>query len=380
VSDDDSPSLGGNLDLSNNNIIGTGNINIDGTITATGSINLGDGVEDNIIVGGVIGSNLIPDTDGLYDLGSNDFYWRKGYFEDVAVDGELTANSLQVNSIELDDSTTIFQSDSKTFFGTFEGELIGSVFGDDSQLLVDGGNNSLNLSGMNLIDNNINLENEDGSVRIQSAKNERAIIKLSTDAADWSLQIDGLTDGNNSVGNLINVYRGTLSTVESVQPGDFIFRDVVLSWSGSDTVPSTAIVHSVDENATIQPDSVPGKLRMVTFTEDDITTAKGIVIDKDGQVSISHPVTNYNARQTLDVNGGAIFEESVEAASFIGSLVADNSNMLVDAINGEVLASIRDISVLGETGTPTSNPDTLSPVEWLTINVNGNIRYIPLYS
>lgn len=38
---DTTPQLGGNLDLNGNNIVGTGNINIDGTITATGNIGLG---------------------------------------------------------------------------------------------------------------------------------------------------------------------------------------------------------------------------------------------------------------------------------------------------------------------------------------------------
>jgi len=85
VSDDENPSLGGNLNLNNNNIVGEGNINIDGTITATGSINLGDGAEDNIIIGGVIGSSLVPDTDGLWDLGADDFFWRSGYFEGATI-------------------------------------------------------------------------------------------------------------------------------------------------------------------------------------------------------------------------------------------------------------------------------------------------------
>lgn len=166
VSDDDSPSLGGNLDLNNNNIIGAGNINIDGTITATGSINLGDGVEDNIIVGGVIGSNLIPDTDGIYDLGSNDFYWRKGYFEDVAVDGELSANSLQVNSIELDDSTTIFDGLTNSLFvgsivaNNIESNFQGSVFADDSTLLVDALDSSLNTTFLKIRDTEIAVQNE----------------------------------------------------------------------------------------------------------------------------------------------------------------------------------------------------------------------------
>ena len=49
IIDDSSPQLGGPLDLNGQNITGTGNIDIDGTITATGNINLGDNSADNII-------------------------------------------------------------------------------------------------------------------------------------------------------------------------------------------------------------------------------------------------------------------------------------------------------------------------------------------
>jgi len=43
---DTTPQLGGDLDLNNNNITGVGNINIDGTISATGNIGLGDADND----------------------------------------------------------------------------------------------------------------------------------------------------------------------------------------------------------------------------------------------------------------------------------------------------------------------------------------------
>ena len=38
---DTSPQLGGNLDLNSNNITGTGNVNITGTVTSTGALNTG---------------------------------------------------------------------------------------------------------------------------------------------------------------------------------------------------------------------------------------------------------------------------------------------------------------------------------------------------
>ena len=46
---DTTPQLGGTLDLNNHDITGTGNINITGTIQASGNINLGDGVGSDVI-------------------------------------------------------------------------------------------------------------------------------------------------------------------------------------------------------------------------------------------------------------------------------------------------------------------------------------------
>ena len=43
---DTTPQLGGNLDLNGQSITGTGSINITGTISASGNINLGDGVAE----------------------------------------------------------------------------------------------------------------------------------------------------------------------------------------------------------------------------------------------------------------------------------------------------------------------------------------------
>jgi len=54
------PFLDGDLHLRGKNIVGTGNIDIDGTITATGNINIGDG-GDSITINGSIASNLTPE-------------------------------------------------------------------------------------------------------------------------------------------------------------------------------------------------------------------------------------------------------------------------------------------------------------------------------
>jgi len=111
---DTSPALGGNLDLNGSNIVGTGNIIIDGNINAFGTINLGDGAEDNVIVGGQIASSLIPDVSDTFDLGTSSSSWREGYFNGINVDGEILGESIRVNSISSNDSTVVYDGQTQT--------------------------------------------------------------------------------------------------------------------------------------------------------------------------------------------------------------------------------------------------------------------------
>lgn len=53
-----------------------GNANIAGNITLGGSINIGDAAGDDIVLGGEIKSNIIPDADATYDLGSSSKGWN----------------------------------------------------------------------------------------------------------------------------------------------------------------------------------------------------------------------------------------------------------------------------------------------------------------
>ena len=159
IVEDVTPQLGGDLDLNSNNIIGNGNINITGSITATGDINIGDGTEDSIVVGGQISSHLTPSLDESYDLGSNAKRWRNIWASGLNVTGALTADSFN-GDIIADDSTLLVDVSLGTInataltgalpaidgsavtgvtaSGPYTGDLTGSVFADDSTILVDG--------------------------------------------------------------------------------------------------------------------------------------------------------------------------------------------------------------------------------------------------
>jgi len=140
VISDTTPQLGGNLDLNGNNITGTGNISITGNITATGTINLGDGVEDNITVGGLINSSLNPAIDDTYNLGTSANQWRNVWATQVNVDTTLAVGSqiIKLSNGSADSNLVLWDAETDTVTAKeFVGDIKGSVFADDSSVLVD---------------------------------------------------------------------------------------------------------------------------------------------------------------------------------------------------------------------------------------------------
>jgi len=147
VVEDVSPQLGGNLDLNGNNIVGTGNINIGGTITASGNINLGDGAGGDIIsVGGEVSGGLVPTEDGSFDVGSSSARWNTGHFNSLNVSGQLDATNVNSNLVA-DDSTISYDKSTGNFTGNLTGQvtgdLTGSVFADDSTAIIDAQNKTI---------------------------------------------------------------------------------------------------------------------------------------------------------------------------------------------------------------------------------------------
>ena len=64
------------------NLVVSGNINATGNVVIGGNIQIGDALTDNIIINASIRSDLVPETDNTYDLGSPTFRWRAIYVND----------------------------------------------------------------------------------------------------------------------------------------------------------------------------------------------------------------------------------------------------------------------------------------------------------
>ncbi len=84
--------INGNADISGNLGIG-GNLTVTGTTTFNGgTLTLGDANTDNIVFGGEVDSNIIPDDDDTHDLGSSSKEWK-----DIYIDGTAYLDAINFN-------------------------------------------------------------------------------------------------------------------------------------------------------------------------------------------------------------------------------------------------------------------------------------------
>jgi len=60
----------------------SGNVNATGNVVIGGNIQIGDALTDNIVINASIRSDLVPETDNTFDLGSPAFRWRAIYAND----------------------------------------------------------------------------------------------------------------------------------------------------------------------------------------------------------------------------------------------------------------------------------------------------------
>ena len=191
-------SLSGNLTLGGNNIVGTGNINItgdiqaSGNITAGGNIDIGDAAGDTLTITAQLDSGITPNADSTYDLGSTSLKWNTVHAakldgdvsgsvfaddstllvdavnniipsavvsgteatnwntaygwgdhstQNYIVDG--TADAITATMVAEDVITSRELADGNSYNGTFDGDITGSVFADNSTLLVDGVNGTI---------------------------------------------------------------------------------------------------------------------------------------------------------------------------------------------------------------------------------------------
>tara|TARA_B100000085_G_scaffold285504_1_gene321788 strand:- start:1920 stop:4799 length:2880 start_codon:yes stop_codon:yes gene_type:complete len=287
IVNDTTPQLGGNLDLNSYDITGTGDVNITGNIDATGSID----VNLNIDAGGYVNAQT------------------------------MAAN---------------------LFNGNLDGDLTGSVFGDDSALLIDGNNNRVLASTWGA-DNTVMVNTTDKSFSGSS-------LTVSSDTAN--IFVDSTITSGNGVALEVRGHNGTLANKTILTAGDTVYNILGKGYDGDSYVNSAIIKMGADKYTTAIADGiVPGRIVFLTYNESGGTsTDNAMVFNRFGNLGIK---TDAPAK-ALDVRGDGIFTGNVQAASMTGTFVADDSTILVDGVAGKVNLAPNNVEDLGNVtiGTP----------------------------
>jgi len=196
--------IDGGLGINKNVTIGaglsvTGNSYFVGMVTfasgTDGNISIGDSTGDNIIVNGRIDSDLIPDDDGTYDLGSSSLEWQ-----DLYIDGTANIDSLVADTAVISDLT-----DNRVVIAGTSG-----VLEDDANLTYDGTDLSTNsLIVTDLTDNRVLIAGSGGAV-----EDDGNLTYDGTDLSTNSLIVTDLTQNDVLIagsGGAVNDSNGNLT-------------------------------------------------------------------------------------------------------------------------------------------------------------------------
>ena len=270
IVNDTTPQLGGNLDLNSYDITGTGDVNITGNIDATGSID----VNLNIDAGGYVNAQT------------------------------MAAN---------------------LFNGNLDGDLTGSVFADNSSIIIDGVNNTISTNSATIGDlaistnanitttNNFVLNTPTGLNVNATNASQNLNMKLSGKGGAANLYMITQADTDISAVNYSSVLYGGRNDLN----GEYFHNAIYFGRE------STFIASS--SNGLFDQEA-----EYLTWTN-------------TGRLGIG----SYTPTATLDVRGNAVFTGEAIAPAFKGSFVADDSTILVDGVAGKVNLAPNNVEDLG---------------------------------
>ena len=400
--------INGNADISGNLGIG-GNLTVTGTTTFNGgTLTLGDANTDNIVFGGEVDSDIVPDDDDTHDLGSSSKQWKDIYIDGVAyldaidfngtaisataaelniIDGDTTATSTTLadaDRVVVNDAGTMKQvalTDFETYFesaldtlsnvttvGALNAGSITSGFGT-----IDTGSSTITTTGAitggslvvdNFTLNGTELDLSSGDFTLDVAGD----IILNTDDGIVSLQDASTTFGSleNSSGNLV-IKSGTTTALTFSGANATIAGDLTISGDDLTMGTNTSGHIMVADGTNFNPVAVSGD---VTIASDGaVTIASGAV---ETAMLNANVITGQTAETSLDTSNDVILIHDASASALRKTTLASISSALggiTDVVADTTPQLGGDLDVNGNGIVSTSNGNIA-----LTPNGTGVVR------
>jgi hypothetical protein len=343
--------LTGNVTASGDVSVG-GNLTVTGNTTISGNLTLGDADTDSISIGAEFASDLIPDVDGTYDLGSSSKEWQDLYIDGTANIDSLVADTADINGGTIDgaviggSSAAAITGTTVTFSDLSDGTITVTAFVDEDDMTSDSATliptqqsvkayvdaqvtaQDLDFQGDSGGALSIDLDSESLTIAGGTGIDTTGALNTLTVAIDSTVAT--LTDAQTLTNKTIDVDNNTVSNIEV---DNFKASAIVLEAEGigsndNDTsLPTSAAVKDyVDtqltaEDLDFQGDS--GGALSIDLDSEVLTIAGGTGIDTSGSVNtltvaIDSTVATLTGTQTLT-------NKTIDAASNTLSNIANSS-------------------------------------------------------
>ncbi|MDC0511046.1 hypothetical protein OAN77_00230 [bacterium] len=381
--------INGNADISGNLGVG-GNLTVTGTTTFNGgTITMGDAATDNVVFGADVDSNIIPDDDDTYDLGSSTQQWRNLFIDGTANIDSLVADTADINGGTID-AANITVGSGKTLDVS-----AGTLTLADNQISgnkVEGG--TINATTINTLTYG---SITDGTITVTAfvdednmASNSATLIptqqsvKAYVDAQDTAQDLDLVSDS----GTIAIDLDGETLTVTGGEGIDTSASSNTLTITGEDATTSNkgiASFNSADFNVssgavTLATTSTAAELNLLDgTTAGTIVASKGVAVDANKDITGFRNITLTGELDagSLDISGNVDIDGTLEtdALSINGTTVtatAADINLIDGITNGTVIASKAIITDANKDITGGRNITISGELDAATLDISGN--------
>ena len=231
------------------NLTVDGNIGVGGNLTVTGTttfnggtLTLGDANTDNVVFGGEVDSNIIPDDDNTFDLGSSSKEWKDLYVDGVAYLDSVESDGGSFGNIQVGETG---DNEIDTESGNLTLDSAGGTVAVDDNLTVSG---DATVTGGLVANGNVDLGDATSDTITATGRFDSDLVPstdgardLGTSALEWQdLFIDGTAKIDTLTVDENATITGSLTANGNVDLGDATGDTITATGRfDSNLVPST---------------------------------------------------------------------------------------------------------------------------------------------
>ena len=231
------------------NLTVDGNIGVGGNLTVTGTttfnggtLNLGNAATDNVVFGGEVDSNIIPDDDNSFDLGSSSKEWKDLYVDGVAYLDSVESDGGSFGNINVGETG---DNEIDTESGNLTLDSAGGTVAVDDNLTVSG---DATVTGGLVANGNVDLGDATSDTITATGRFDSDLVPstdgardLGTSALEWQdLFIDGTAKIDTLTVDENATITGSLTANGNVDLGDATGDTITATGRfDSNLVPST---------------------------------------------------------------------------------------------------------------------------------------------